>query len=392
LLTKTVSRSFIAVLLFVSLLSFFKFNHCQNNAWASPDNYVHACYTDIPALYSERGLDTNTFPYQSATNSMEYPPLTGLTAWLISFVTPDSSHNWFFNLNVLLLIIMFIISAVIVKQLAPKYLYLLPASPAVVASLFINWDLLAVTSALLAIYYFENKRFELSSIWLGISIATKFFPIVLLLPIAVIFYRRRQYREFIRYFFATIIIWLAVNLPIALFYFDGWWRFIKLNLERGADFGSIWYGLSLLGINTPALNLIYPLISIGLFAALTIYLVRLKQIPTLAQIAFFAVFIFTTVSKVYSPQYVLWLTPLAVIALTNSRQQITFWFWQATEIIYHLAIWQYLALFSGAKFGLPAGGYAIATLLRVIGISTFTYLLMRDLSGKSTAKIRVISR
>ena len=392
MLTKTVSRSFIAVLLFVSLLSFFKFNHCQNNAWASPDNYVHACYTDIPALYSERGLDTNTFPYQSATNSMEYPPLTGLTAWLISFVTPDSSHNWFFNLNVLLLIIMFIISAVIVKQLAPKYLYLLPASPAVVASLFINWDLLAVTSALLAIYYFENKRFELSSIWLGISIATKFFPIVLLLPIAVVFYRRRQYREFIRYFFATTIIWLAVNLPIALFYFDGWWRFIKLNLERGADFGSIWYGISLLGINTPALNLIYPLISIGLFASLTIYLVRLKQIPTLAQIAFFAVFIFTTVSKVYSPQYVLWLTPLAVIALTNSRQQITFWFWQATEIIYHLAIWQYLALFSGAKFGLPAGGYAIATLLRVIGISTFTYLLMRDLSGKSTAKIRVISR
>ena len=392
MLTKTVSRSFIAVLLFVSLLSFFKFNHCQNNDWASPDNYVHACYTDIPALYSERGLDTNTFPYQSATNSMEYPPLTGLTAWLISFVTPDNSHNWFFNLNVLLLIMMFIISAVIVKQLAPKYLYLFPASPAVVASLFINWDLLAVACALLAIYYFENKRFEQSGIWLGISIATKFFPIVLLLPIAVIFYRRRQYRELIRYFFTTTIIWLAVNLPIALFYFDGWWRFIKLNLERGADFGSIWYGLSLLGINTPALNLIYPLISIGLFAALTIYLVRLKQTPTLAQIAFFAVFIFTTVSKVYSPQYVLWLTPLAVIALTNSRQQITFWFWQATEIIYHLAIWQYLALFSGAKFGLPAGGYAIATLLRVIGISTFTYLLMRDLSGKSTAKIRVISR
>ena len=218
------------------MLSFFKFNHCQNNDWASPDNYVHACYTDIPALFTERGLDTNTFPYQSATNSMEYPPLTGLTAWLISFVTPDNSHNWFFNLNALLLIMMFIISAVIVKHLAPKYLYLFPASPAVVASLFINWDLLAVACALLAIYYFENKKFELSGIWLGISIATKFFPIVLLLPIAVIFYRRRQYREFIRYFFTTTIIWLAVNLPIALFYFDGWWRFIKLNLERGADY------------------------------------------------------------------------------------------------------------------------------------------------------------
>jgi hypothetical protein len=98
------------------------------------------------------------------------------------------------------------------------------------------------------------------------------------------------------------------------------------------------------------------------------------------------VVIFTTLSKVYSPQYVLWLTPLAVIALQKSGQLIAFWFWQATEIIYHLAIWQYLALFSDAQFGLPAGGYAIASLLRVFGVSIFTYRLMRDLSAPSTAR------
>ncbi|NCV74181.1 MAG: mannosyltransferase, partial [Actinobacteria bacterium] len=67
-------------------------------------------------------------------------------------------------------------------------------------------------------------------------------------------------------------------------------------------------------------------------------------------------------------------------------QQITFWLWQATEIIYHLAIWQYLAGYSGATFGLPAGAYAIASLLRVVGIITFTYLLLRDISAKSTVK------
>ena len=88
----------------------------------------------------------------------------------------------------------------------------------------------------------------------------------------------------------------------------------------------------------------------------------------------------------YSPQYVLWLTPLAVIALTESSQQVAFWFWQATEIIYHLAIWQYLAGYSGATFGLTAGAYAIATLLRVVGVITFTYLLLRDISGRSTVK------
>jgi uncharacterized membrane protein len=387
-----VSRSLITLVLLSSLISFLKFNHCRNNDFTSPDNYIHACYTDIPALFSERALNTNTFPYLSQANSMEYPPITGLIAWVISFITPNSSHVSFFDLNILFLIMMFFISALILKALAPKYLYLFLASPAVIASLFINWDLIAVASALLTVYFFEKKKYEESAIALGISIATKFFPIVMLLPIGIIFYRRKQIKQLSRYLFTTAILWLAINLPIAVFYFDGWWRFFKLNIERGADFGSIWYGLSLLNLDVSNLDLIYPLLSIILFIALAIYLLKLDKIPNLAHVTFFAVVIFTTFGKVYSPQYVLWLTPFAVIAITNSRQQVSFWFWQITEIIYHLAIWQYLAIYAGAKYGLPDNGYVIATLLRVVGVCTFTFILMRDLSAKSTVKSSVISR
>ena len=387
MLTKLVSRSFVLVLLPAGLISFLKFNHCRVNDWASPDNYTHACYTDIPALFSERGLNTNTFPYLSSTNSIEYPPVIGLGNWLISFITPsENSFRTFFDINALIILLLFFISAIIVRKISPAYQYLFPLAPAAIASLFINWDMWAVVSTLLAIYYFDKKQYEASGIWLGISIATKFFPIVLMLPIAIIFYRSSQIRLFYRYLFTTAIFWGAINIPIALTHFDGWWRFFKLNLERGADFGSIWFALSLLDINVPHLDLIYPLLSIALFIGLAIYLLKLPSTPNLAAIALFALVIFTTVGKVYSPQYILWLTPLAVIALQNSKQLITFWFWQATEITYHLAIWQYLALFSDAQFGLPAGGYALATIIRVIGMCTFTYILMRDLATSSTEK------
>lgn len=387
MLTKLVSRSFVVILLAAGLISFLKFNHCRVNDWASPDNYVHACYTDIPALFAERGLNTNTFPYLSPTNSVEYPPIIGLGNWLISFITPsENAFRAFFDINAVIIFILFFISAIIVRQISPSYQYLFPLAPAVIASLFINWDMWAVVSTLLAIYYFDRKKYEVSGVWLGISIATKFFPIVLLLPIAIIFYRKVQLHLFYRYLFTTAIIWGAINIPIALTHFDGWWRFFKLNLERGADFGSIWYALSLLNINISHLDLIYPLLSIVLFFGLAIYLLKLPSTPNLAAIALFAVVIFTTAGKVYSPQYILWLTPLAVIALQNSKQLITFWFWQATEITYHLAIWQYLALFSDAQFGLPAGGYALATIIRVIGVCTFAYILMRDLATSSTEK------
>ena len=382
-----VSRSFVLILLLAAVVSFLKFNHCRVNGFTSPDNYVHACYTDIPALFSERGLDTNAFPYLSPTNSIEYPPIISLGNWLISFITPsENSFRYFFDINALLIIVLFFISAIIVRKISPAHQYLFPLAPAVIASLFINWDMWAVVSTLLAIYYFDKKQYEASSIWLGVSIATKFFPIVLLLPIAIIFYRSSKTRLFYRYLFTTAIFWGAINVPIALTHFDGWWRFFKLNLERGADFGSIWFALSLLDINVLHLDLIYPLLSIALFIGLAIYLLKLPNTPNLAAVAIFALVIFTTVGKVYSPQYILWLTPLAVIALQNSKQLITFWFWQATEAIYHLAIWQYLALFSDAQFGLPAGGYALATIIRVIGVCTFTYILMRDLATSSTEK------
>ncbi len=387
MLTKLVSRSFVVILLAAGLISFLKFNHCRVNDWASPDNYVHACYTDIPALFAERGLNTNTFPYLSPTNSVEYPPIIGLGNWLISLITPsENAFRAFFDINAVVIFILFFISAIIVRQISPSYQYLFPLAPAVIASLFINWDMWAVVSTLLAIYYFDRKKYEVSGVWLGVSIATKFFPIVLLLPIAIIFYRKSQLHLFYRYLFTTAIIWGAINIPIALTHFDGWWRFFKLNLERGADFGSIWYALSLLNINISHLDLIYPLLSIALFIGLAIYLLKLPSTPNLAAIALFAVVIFTTAGKVYSPQYILWLTPLAVIALQNSKQVITFWFWQATEITYHLAIWQYLALFSDAQFGLPATGYALATIIRVIGVCTLAYILMRDLATSSTEK------
>lgn len=341
---------------------------------------MHACYTDIPALFGERGLIDNTWPYLSASNAIEYPPIIGLGNWLISFLVPAAdSYRWFFDLNVLLLIGCFIAIGFLLRKMKPEHAYLFPLAPAVIASLFINWDLWAVITLLLSIYYFDQKRFDASAIALSISISTKFFPIVLLLPIAIIFWRSQQFKALRSYIFTVTIFWLAINLPIITTSFGGWWRFFKLNLERASDFGSIWFALDIYGINLPALNNLYSLISVAAFIGFGTWLFKLGKTPTLAEIAFFLVLIFTTLAKVYSPQYVLWLTPLAIIGMSKRKQISAFWIWQVTEMIYHLAIWQYLALNQGAEFGLPAGGYALAILIRIAGISWFSYKLASEI-------------
>ena len=54
-----------------------------------------------------------------------------------------------------------------------------------------------------------------------------------------------------------------------------------------------------------------------------------------------------------------------------------FWIWQGGEALYHLAIWQYLASYSGAKFGLPENIYALTILIRVATLAWFVTSLVK---------------
>jgi uncharacterized membrane protein len=358
------TRVVLLLALLASVLSFAKFNHCASTGWQSPDQYVHACYSDIPALYGERGLDKGVWAYSSGADSVEYPVIQGVIMWVSAKVIPDGINNYFYA-SALLLALLFIFISLITFRIKPEFGYLLPLAPAAVASLYINWDLWAIATMMLAIYWFDRKAEVASAVALGIAISTKFLPIFLLIPIAIIFFRQEQISKLFKYCAIAIATFAAINLPVALTTPVGWWRFYDLNLNRGSDWGSLWYALSNLGLNLTHQNyLSILLLMIGL-SALTIFLLQLRTPPTLAHTAIFVMIIVMAVSKVYSPQYVLWLTPLAIIAIIDRRELTIFWFWQGAEVIYHVAIWQHLAQVTGATFGLPVVAYAVITLVRI---------------------------
>ena len=358
------TRVVLLLALLASVLSFAKFNHCASTGWQSPDQYVHACYSDIPALYGERGLDKGVWAYSSGADSVEYPVIQGVIMWVSAKVIPNGINNYFYG-SALLLALLFIFISLITFRIKPEFGYLLPLAPAAVASLYLNWDLWAIATMMLAIYWFDRKAEVASAVALGIAISTKFLPIFLLIPIAIIFFRQEQISKLFKYCAIAIATFAAVNLPVALTTPVGWWRFYDLNLNRGSDWGSLWYALSNLGLNLTHQNyLSILLLMIGL-SALTIFLLQLRTPPTLAHTAIFVMIIVMAVSKVYSPQYVLWLTPLAVIAIIDRRELTIFWFWQGAEVIYHVAIWQHLAQVTGAQFGLPVVAYSVITLVRI---------------------------
>ena len=369
----------ILLALFSCLLSFAKFDHCRDTNWKSPDSYVHACYSDIPILLIDRNLSAHQWAYSAGENAVEYPVLTGAVMWATTWITPmdkDSLRNYF-DVNIFFISILFIICTLLVWRMRPQFAHLLALSPAVIASLYINWDLWGIVTMLMAILFFDQKRYSLSASMLGISIATKFFPVLLLLPIAIIFWRMGVFRNFLKYAFTVIGVWLAINLPVILTTPEGWWRFYSLNLKRQSDWGSIWHALSILGINTANLNYLSLIALLVVMSAIVLLIMEISYIPTLAEVSFVVLAASLCIGKVYSPQYVLWLAPLGIIAMRNKRSLGAFWIWQAGEAIYHVAIWQHLAAIQGSNFGLPATGYALATLIRILTTLIFVLALLR---------------
>lgn len=370
------TRVIVLFAIVASLFSFAKFSHCEKSVWAGPDQYIHACYSDLPALFSERAFGKGQWAFSGGDQAVEYPALQGVVMWATAKVSPNGPVSYF-NFSAILIALLFIATAVLVYRIKPESALLYALAPTGILSLFINWDLWAIVTTLLAIYWFDRKQELASAAILGVSIATKFFPIVLLLPIAIIYIRRQEVKNGIRYIATALGTFIVINIPFALTTPTGWWRFYDLNLHREADWGSIWYALSVFGFNLNHINYFAILTLLIGVAVVAIFLLQTKETLSLAESSIFIFIVLMTVSKVYSPQYVLWLTPLVVLALRDKRDLAWFWFWQIAEIIYHLAIWQHLALLTGAHFGLPVKAYAAIALFRISAAIALAVALAR---------------
>ena len=370
------ARVVVLLAIFASLLSFAKFSSCQSSNWAGPGQYIHACYSDLPALFSERAFGSGQWAFSGGDQAVEYPALQGLVMWATAQISPGGAAGYF-NLSALLIALLFIATTLIFHRIRPEFTIIYALAPTGFLSLFINWDLWAIVTTLAAIYLFDRREEKLSAVILGLSIATKFFPIVLLLPIFIIYLRRSEIKSALHYVGLALGTFIAINIPFALTTPSGWWRFYDLNLNRDADWGSIWYALSIFGINLTNINYLSILTFLIGISVVIIFLLQTREVLTLAESSIFIFIVLMTVSKVYSPQYVLWLTPLVLLAIRDKRDLSWFWFWQVAEVAYHFAIWQHLALLTGAQYGLPAKAYAAITIFRISAAIALAIALAR---------------
>ncbi len=402
-------RILLALFAVVFALSVVQHQPCLKTNWANNEaRYGKACYSDIPYLYTGRGFVEGLWPYADSHGRyevMEYPVGISYLAWVTAKITQvdpsgppvaerhhqDPGSLWFLPGMPREVNTYFLVTAIVLGGFGLLATWFLAGvdprrpwdalpfvlSPVLLMSGLINWDLMAVAFVAGALWAWSRDRPVLTGVMIGLGTAAKLYPLFLLGPILVLAWRRRRLRDGLVAAAAAAGSWAVVNLPGWLSGPDQWRQFWTFNSERGADLGSVWLALTHHGhtFSVHTINL-WSWVLFGAVCVLVALLgLRAPRTPRLAQLGFLVVAGFLLVNKVYSPQYVLWLLPLAVLARPRWRDLLI---WQAGELVYLAAVWMYLGGWLEEAVGGGAPVYDIAIWVRVAAQLYLVAVVVRD--------------
>jgi uncharacterized membrane protein len=384
---------------------------CVADNWAGGNaRYAAMCYSDVPYLYSGRGFAELSVPFSDTHGryqALEYPVVIGYFAYGAAVLThalsgsPDLSararlpadqvygapgvadeSGLYFKVTAVLLGAVALVAAWLlagVHRRRPWDAMLVVLAPSFMLAGLINWDLLAVAAVAGALWAWSRDRPVLSGVLIGFGTATKLYPLFLLGALLVVCVRRGRVPAFVSATVAAGVTWLLLNLPPLLYGFAQWKVFWTYNDHRGADLGSLWLVWQQMGhAVTPEL---VNRVSAVFFAAVCVGVLVLglsaRRTPRIPQLAVLIVVGFLVVNKVYSPQYVLWLLPLAALARPRWRDVLV---WQLGEVFYFGAVWLYLGQYTASSVaGAQDHLYWIATAVRVAAELYLAAVVVRDI-------------
>ncbi|MEU6644946.1 glycosyltransferase 87 family protein [Saccharomonospora sp. NPDC046836] len=391
--------------------------------WRSGRPYVAMCYSDVVPLYTAERLDRgDTFPYATSwvdnagtdraqVRFMEYPVLTGLFQWVNAKLTHAwtdvSAAGWlpgalpvavYFNITALFLALAWLVTVWAVARISrrrPWDAVLVAISPLVIVHAFTNFDTLAVALATAGLLAWSRRQPALAGLLLGLGAAAKMYPLLLLGPLLVLCLRAGKLRAWTTAAGTAAGTWLAVNLPFLLFLRQGWAEFFRLNTERGMDPDSIynvishftgWAGFDgpLAHGETPTvLNSVSGALFLLCCAGVAYLALAAPTRPRLTQLCFLVVATFLLTNKVWSPQYSLWLVPLAVLALPRWRLLLG---WMIIDaLVWAPRMFYYLGI---DNKGLPESWFLGTVVVRDLAVIALCVLVVREIYRPSEDLVR----
>ena len=389
--------------------------------WDNQRAYYQLCYSDTVPLYGAELLNQGKFPYKSswvetdahgapqtrydgaaAVRHMEYPVLTGVYQYVAMTLAKTYTAASkvvalpvvaevvvFFDVVAFGLALAWLVTLWASAGLAGRRVWdalLIGASPLVIFQIFTNFDALATAFAMGGLLAWARRRPTLAGVLLGLGVAAKLYPVLLCGPLVVLALRTGRGREVVQTITAAVAAWLAVNLPVMVLFPRGWSEFFRLNSRRDADLDSVynvigsftgWSGFDPgLGFWEPpaVLNGVVAAAFALCCAAIGYVALTAPVRPRVAQLAFLLVAAFLLTNKVWSPQFSLWLVPLAVLALPHRRILLA---WMTVDALVWVPRMYYL--FGAENRGLPEQWFTATVAVRDLAVVGLCVLVLRQI-------------
>jgi len=190
-------------------------------------------YTDIASIFWRDGIGTgpHLIPYYQFT--FEYPVLIGFLVYLASsirFYAPDFSTA--LNYYVLVMDAVLYLAAIGTIIVVYRITHLMGVEKGRIWKAFLiapsflmftvyNWDIIAVFFSTLSIFYHLKGDKRKSALSLGLGIATKLYP-CMLIPVYML--EESHWKGRLKTLLAPVAVFALLNLPFVLANFGGWFE------------------------------------------------------------------------------------------------------------------------------------------------------------------------
>jgi uncharacterized membrane protein len=374
-------------------------------SWQHEHQYTAMCYSDVVALYFSEGLNTGQLPY--ADHPVEYPVLIGGMMAAASAAAHEFGAGSpavatvqaerFFDITALLLTICALVVAWTTARLAGRRRVwdaaMVALAPVLLLHAFTNWDLLAVALTGLGMWAWSRDRPGCAGALMGLGVAAKLYPLLFLVVVfPALALRARRPGPAARAVLTGALAWGVVDGPIWAAYPSAFGRFYALNLHRGADFDTIWNAVQYAGLvrwGSHSLTVAVAATMVVLVGGVVLLTLRAPRAPRVGQVAFLVVLAVLLSNKVWSPQYSLWLLPLAVLA----RPRWTpFLLWQACEVALLVTRFLFFVHLDNAGQGLSEGVFLWSVVARDASLCLLAALVIHEILRPGRDQVRLAER
>ncbi|MFZ0157539.1 MAG: hypothetical protein WAL50_00800, partial [Kineosporiaceae bacterium] len=372
--------------------------HCRAQGWSTPDQFWHACYSDIPVLYGSENLGTADRPSLMEAiggEGLGQPPLPGALMWVVSGVVDAVSHDAspeaatiearrFFDVSAVLLGAVLIGSVVAIglavgrrRRWDAAHLAL---APVLVSAGLVSYDLLAVGFVAAMFWAWSRSRPVAAGVFLALAVCSRPVSALLVFALLGVCLRAGRWQAWGMAAAAALAVWVAVRLilfgsPVQALG-DSWqawkdsppgygslWLIPSLLQQSRPTTARFWYSLG--AISGPVSTTITLLGLVAVASATVLLALTTRYRPRTAHLALFAVASGLLVVKSLPPQASVLLLPLVAMAGLRWRDHLI---WAGAELAYFVGVWLYIAASNDASRGLPAGFYLILLLIRTLAI------------------------